>query len=624
GFALANPLAWIPVLALVWFVISGLRLRARARRLPVVVGTAAGGAEAPRQWLLAEGLAVDEATRSAVAAYADRAGLDVLDLVPADLPFDAAFDLVHLVDARSYTRNRLAAGRGGGQAVVATPDVLERAGVKQASDGDERMDPVALLATSVRLKKYAPATSGLALVPGLRAAAVGGRRARLAALGIPVWLASTGPLVTYAALAVGTVANPVWGAAALVAFCLQPYIVFVGTPLRPRGLHLAALARLLWDPAHWLGTALGRRGVLAEEEAARKRAQTAESRLRYTADISAGVGRYLEPRRPDCPWCRSTGLSHFLTTPDLLQGKPGTFTLEQCGACRHIFQNPRLTVEGLEFYYRDFYDGLGESSTELVFSFNPQSYRDRAEMLRPHTTAPRSWLDVGTGHGHFCTVARDIWPETSFDGLDMSESIEEAERRGWVDRGFRGMFPHIADQIAGSYDVVSMSHYLEHTREPFEELDAAAKALVPGGHLMIEVPDPEWPMGRILKRFWFPWFQPQHQHLIPMANLKEALATRGLLPVSEERSIQMKIDLSGALFLLLLPLVRDPDTSWFPRPAGPGRRIVRAAATAAGAPLLVLAVVLDHLLSVPLRRSGKGVAYRVVARKVDSPESPMG
>ena len=33
------------------------------------------------------------------------------------------------------------------------------------------------------------------------------------------------------------------------------------------------------------------------------------------------------------------------------------FTLEQCGDCGHVFQNPRLTPEGLEFYYRDFYDG---------------------------------------------------------------------------------------------------------------------------------------------------------------------------------------------------------------------------------------------------------------------------
>jgi SAM-dependent methyltransferase len=644
GFSAGNPFAWLPVLALPAFAANGLRLRARARSLPVVTAGPNGdpaedptegaawpsGDEdagrvaerpAPRQWLLAEGVTLDEATGHAAGDHADRARLEVLDLVPGDLAAGAAIDLLRSVDPRSYTAARLARGGGAGQAVLATEDVLDRARIKPT----DATDPAVLVNAVADLKKYAPAAAGLAVAPALRAAGLGSRRARLAALGAPVPLAVAGPVIAYAAVVVGAVANPVWGAVTLVAFCAQPYLVFAGTPLRPRGLHRAGALRVLWDPVQWVRTAVGPRGAVAEARAAERRARVEESRPLYAADISAGVDRYLEPRRKNCPWCGSPELSRMLTSPDLFQGKPGTFTLERCRACGHIFQNPRLTVEGLEFYYRDFYDGLGENMAELLFGLQQQTYRERAEMLRPLISAPRSWLDVGTGHGHFCAMARAAWPGTSFDGLDMSDSIEEAERRGWVDRGFRGMFPCIADQIAGSYDVVSMHHYLEHTREPFEELDAAAKALVPGGHLMIEVPDPEWRMGRILKRFWFPWIQPQHQHLIPMANLKEALGARGLLPVGEQRATpRMTLDLTVGLYLLLLPLTRDTDTPWSPRPPGAGRRIVRAAVTAASIPFLVVTLVLDGLLSIPrpLLRSDKGVSYRVVARKVASPEGP--
>jgi hypothetical protein len=74
----------------------------------------------------------------------------------------------------------------------------------------------------------------------------------------------------------------------------------------------------------------------------------------YQAELANGVGRFFEPRRDTCPWCGSLDLSIRLQTTDLIQRKPGRFTLEQCGACQHIFQNPRLTRAGLDFYYRDF------------------------------------------------------------------------------------------------------------------------------------------------------------------------------------------------------------------------------------------------------------------------------
>jgi hypothetical protein len=193
----------------------------------------------------------------------------------------------------------------------------------------------------------------------------------------------------------------------------------------------------------------------------------------YQKQLANGVACFFEPRRATCPWCGSANLSVRLQTSDLIQRKPGRFTLEQCGACQHIFQNPRLTPAGLNFYYRDFYDGLGQKLMEDLFSTRGRSYHGRIEMIKPYVR-PRAWLDVGAGYGHFCRLAREVWPNTIFDGLDQSISVEQAQRRGWVDHGYRGEFIALADELTGRYDVVSMHHYLEHTREPFEELDAAA------------------------------------------------------------------------------------------------------------------------------------------------------
>jgi SAM-dependent methyltransferase len=338
-------------------------------------------------------------------------------------------------------------------------------------------------------------------------------------------------------------------------------------------------------------------------------------RPHYQAELARGVERFLEARRDNCPWCGSTDLSTRLQTSDLIQRKPGQFILEQCGTCRHIFQNPRLTPAGLDFYYRDFYDGLGREVTNDAFNAAGRSYRGRIEMLKPFTT-PTSWLDVGAGYGHFCQRAREVWPDTVFDGLDQSVSVKEAQRCGWLDHSFQGDFVALADELAGRYDVVSMHHYLEHTREPFDELDAAAKVLPAGSYLLIELPDPESLFGDFLGRWWMPWLQPQHQHMIPVGNLVQALTNRGFSTVAIERgAAHQGADLFFGLGLALLAASPDPRLPWLAADQTRWRRLRHTAVWAVGRPLFMLAYLLDELLHQIVRRTRGGNAYRVLARK---------
>ncbi len=335
----------------------------------------------------------------------------------------------------------------------------------------------------------------------------------------------------------------------------------------------------------------------------------------YQAELALGVERFLEPRRDSCPWCGSTELSIRLRTTDLIQRKPGRFTLEQCQACRHIFQNPRLTPAGLDFYYRDFYDGLGRELVEKTFNAGSRQYRGRVDMVKPFTT-PRAWLDVGAGYGHFCRLAREVWSDTRFDGLDLSVSVEEAQHRGWIDHSYRGEFVALVDELAGRYDVVSMHHYLEHTREPFDELDAAAKILSTGGYLLIELPDPESFMGHLFGRWWMPWFQPQHQHMIPIQNLVQTLTDRGFSTVAIERgAAHQSVELFFGLVMALLCVAPDPRLPWLTTEPTRSRRLRRIAVWAVGVPLLVIAYVLDKLLGQIVCRTRGGNTYRVLARK---------
>ncbi|AHH96307.1 class I SAM-dependent methyltransferase [Kutzneria viridogrisea] len=344
--------------------------------------------------------------------------------------------------------------------------------------------------------------------------------------------------------------------------------------------------------------------------------EIAAKRPSYLADLAQGTDRFFEPRADMCPWCGSTLLRVRLRTTDLIQHKPGRFVLEQCRDCRHVFQNPRLTPAGLEFYYRDCYDGLGEQGMSSTFEGRAGSYRKRADMVAA-LTEPKRWLDVGTGHGHFCRDAAQALPGTEFDGLDLSEGVHLAREQGWIDTAHQGEFVALAPELAGRYDVISMYHYLEHTTDPKAELAAAAEALPGGGYLAIELPDPECRWNRVLGRWWLPWLQPQHLNLMPIGNLRAALSEAGFTVVAEQRAqAHEAIDARVAGVLLVNALtIEGEDMPWRARKPSQAKAVLRKLAFLAALPMLVLGVLADKLGNALGPRPGWSNAYRVVARK---------
>lgn len=629
---------WVWLVMALGAVLNGLRLRRRLSGLDQVdLGEVAASAtdEVDDFVLLrAVDVTVDASTRAAAKRHADVAGLDVVDLVPKDLPPDQVLDLARRINTRTYRSSPLAAGGSALHAILVRREVWDRirsgsedvGSEESAASGDPAsVDQADLARLAKRLKQYAARTTDLAVVAHLQAkpSPPDERLGVLEAVyneALPAALAV--PVARSSLLAAGLVLSPGWAAAALASWCLQPYLVAAGTPLRPLGGVRGAI-RSLVDPFAVLRAAVLARGAAPSDSASTSRnvaggvADPVEALRPLYAELMAdGIDRFMERRRDTCPLCDGPDLEERLRIPDWIQFKPGEFVLDRCRRCGHVFQNPRLSAAGLDFYYRDVYDGLGADNVDFLFRMAVDSYRGRVDMVRRYVT-PESWLDVGSGHGHFCLDARSSLPDTRFDGLDMGESIDEAERRRWVDRGYRGMFPDLAGQLAGRYDVVSMHHYLEHTLDPWAELDAAWRVLPPGGHLLIEVPDPESRFAQVLGRYWTSWIQPQHLHFLSVANLRAALESRGFTVVEVERGpAHIPVDLLGAVLMWANQLAPPKRFPWH-EPATAADRLRRAVVLTTMAPFGAAAFVADRVLQPLIRTRAQrwSNVYRLLARK---------
>ena len=590
-------MSYVCYLLVAILVLDAIRMRGRIGKLAVLADS-----DAPPtgyRVFAAPGVEVKPETLRAAAAYARDHELALVDLVPRNLGAMRALAFAQLVDPIVYREDRIGPGRTAGHAIVVADEVAERARATVPTDDVE------LSKLASNLKHYGRADAVVAPRERARAQDMSKRYEMLYVVIGPGTPAALGIIaVMWTLIGLGLWLSPIAGLSALAAWQLQPLIAIAGTSVRSTDLIPFAILRVPIELYILARTLLSPRPSVAEAEA---------KRPEYDALIGQGLARLYDPRRETCPVCESKDLALHMRHGDLFQHKPGTFSLERCRACRHVFQNPRLSFAGLEFYYKDFYDGLGEAGMEFIFGFGKQPYLDRLAMVQA-ISPPQRWLDVGAGHGHFCVAARGELPNVAFDGLDMSESIDEARRRGWVDTGYRGLFPELAPTMAGRYDAVSMSHYLEHTLDPREELEAAYTALADKGCLLIEVPDPEFALGKLLRRYWLPWFQPQHLHFLSVANLDRLLRERGFTPVEWHRGkAHQRVDFFFAVYLFLdrIGPPRKLPWRWRGLVAGAWRSLVWTI----GSPFLLFAILFDNLSGPLWARAKISNTYRVVATK---------
>lgn len=172
-----------------------------------------------------------------------------------------------------------------------------------------------------------------------------------------------------------------------------------------------------------------------------------------------------------------------------------------CTGCGLIHSYPIPAKETLDEYYahqyRSDYKGTITPKRKHILRYSRVALR-RVALLRRFTSAGQALLDVGSGSGEFAYMAA----LAGFDahGLEPHAGYSAYTRETFGIDVITAPLER-AEIAAGSYDVITINHVLEHLHYPLTSLGYLNRWLKVGGLLAIEVPDIEATRHAPLNRF---------------------------------------------------------------------------------------------------------------------------
>jgi SAM-dependent methyltransferase len=243
--------------------------------------------------------------------------------------------------------------------------------------------------------------------------------------------------------------------------------------------------------------------------------------------------------RAYCPICSAALPEPAIRAPDRLQGTPGEHQVARCLDCGAGVTLPLVGDEQLGAFYPDGYgpydermSGLQRVVSRAIRALQASTALRTAPLSALRNRRPGRGLDVGCGRGDLlATLAGRGW---EMSGIEPSPSACTAAARRGLDARC-GTLSTVALE-PGSYDAVVFRHSLEHINDPVAALRLVREALMPGGLVLITVPNFGSWQARRFAGHWFHLDVPRHRVHFTAPALERALAAGGLEPVAVSTS----------------------------------------------------------------------------------------
>lgn len=137
---------------------------------------------------------------------------------------------------------------------------------------------------------------------------------------------------------------------------------------------------------------------------------------------------------------------------------------------------------------------------------------------------PARVLEVGFGDGLLLAALR--WLDLELWGTEISGAACEFVSRAFGAKTFCGEVWE-AGYPDEYFDLVIFSHSLEHISEPLTALNEAHRITVPGGRLLLSLPNPSSWSARVLGKHWIGYDVPRHLFLFGPGPLRALVERAG-------------------------------------------------------------------------------------------------
>lgn len=234
-----------------------------------------------------------------------------------------------------------------------------------------------------------------------------------------------------------------------------------------------------------------------------------------------------------CGASRFRAMYHGLIDVD--EGVKGQWAMVECEACGGLHLDPRPTQAAITKAYATYYTHTAPSAENAVLTDGSRAARIARGYLHaryglpghgvyPSNVAPLFWplrqqldyymrylpgtpgrlLDIGCGSGGFLRRAKLCGWEV--EGVEPDPAAAGVARQG------QDFLVHSSMEGAAGkqFDVVTLSHVMEHLHDPKGMLREAAALLLPGGMLWIAVPNIAGAGHRIYRESWQALEVPRH------------------------------------------------------------------------------------------------------------------
>ena len=246
-----------------------------------------------------------------------------------------------------------------------------------------------------------------------------------------------------------------------------------------------------------------------------------------------------------CPYCDGVLLGRFGVVPDWLFGTGPPGEVYRCSTCGALAAGRVPGEDEIASWYESYYTHNVEPERSRRWSaFWPTPRRRReADELRRYLSAPGStgrFLEVGAGSGQrLIEFAAAGWEVVGQDLDPMAGRLARAE----------GISIHrcTVDELVGReqpFDLIGLSHVLEHAPDPRAMLQACAALLAQGGQICVISPNAESFGRRLFGRWWFGLDQPRHLAIPTIESMMRVTA-----PLDLQLACSKSVATNGAVIL---------------------------------------------------------------------------